>query len=763
MKRAWLHIVMAVLAAFCGMACTTEENPGGSSYPGKEDIAGQDGRKKNYFIDIAVRAASETPSSGDSFYQGDDTHDWEHLLGESCNYAFFFDANEKLYTVSELTLVKRDDHHPEEENIEARYWTQFVADDDGNLPRYCLVILNAQRIESFLSQYTGTNAGDFDIDDILELKWPAETDPTYVGFTDDRKNFTLTNSLYVDADGRRRAAAEILPEMIKGERVPENGETITILTIYVERMVSKFSFAIEKNPTLQPETSDKIYQPSRDPDVVLFNGFHEDGSPKYTAKRWRIELTGWGVNALESSSYLFKQFDPTGNYFTGWNDPDNYRTYWAKDLTYTGNYPWQYRSVGYESVDNIPYYSYGNPGDIEMTRLNNYSFNELGLDGAAREKIENETEEAEISRFFSRTIYAPESTFDADDIRLPYSDATNRISRHDNRDEMLAASHLILGAHLQIEMVRNSGNYEERDLFRERSGFFYETERDVFAVQMHAMNQLLNSQKSMDYVYYTWDKVLASGDMTYDREYVINKDNKLEYHITKRPIKNGDKLASKPAEISTSDYNNYNFGVYWIDDKGVYTLLDDAFFANKCKDQASFEQMFGSLALGELPGGDGQRLPWPVKGKIVICNEDHVAIDIYTQDFERAGQQTQRERLRAANDNDVKSLLYEWVGATDHFNEGRMYYACGINHDPTGSAADSATGSGGTGRFGTVRNNWYQFNLKSISGLGVPVDDPDQPIVPDRAGPNDQINVMVSFLDWHTESTVTPPAGLNNY
>lgn len=655
----------------------------------------------------------------------------EHVIGTTGNYALFFDASDNLSTISPLVLPTMNDAVDDNHQREVIYGSRIETEDNLSLPKSCLLILNGERLYEQLVPMIGKS-----LTDILRLSIWRDSDPYRIGWNDDGY-FTMTNAVYQDG-AKVVTAVSISPNMVQDEGTfnPEK-----VLIIHVERMLSKFDLSIERNPFLQPEGEpDEIYQPSKDPDIVLFDDFHVDGSPKYTAKRWRIEVSGWGLNALETSSNLFKKISENGSYFSGWNDPANYRTYWAEDLTYDASkYPWQYRDVGYESAANIPFYSAEGVDEEGMTRLKNYSFNDLGLN--------RKDDDEERANHFGRTIYAPESTFDAASVR----------GKHDDRDEMLAATHLILGAQLQIEQERNSGNYKAVDIFRERSGFFYLTERDVFAVQMHAMNQLLSSQKSMDYVYYTWDKGLASGDKTYDLEYVSNV-----YRKTERPIKNGDKLASKPAEISTSEtyYNkNYNFGVYWIDDKGDYTLLDDAFFANECKDQASFEQRFGSLALGELPGGDGQRLPWPVKGKIVICNENHVAIDIYTQDFERAGQPTRRERLRAANANDVKSLLYEWIGATDHFNGGRMYYACGIDHVP-GVTTDGDNHEFATGSYGIVRNNWYQFKLMSISGVGVPVDDPEQPIVPDRAGPNDQINAMVSILDWHTESTVTPPAGI---
>ena len=667
--------------------------------------------------------------------------DAEHAIGTFGNYVIFFDKEKKYYGISELTLTKDTEFDHGGHQREAIYGARIEAtvnenaanDEEAEVwPSWCLVVLNGQDIVK-VSDDSQTLAGEpltgKSLDDVLNIAWTYEANSagtaagpytTGVNASGFGKNsdglFVMTNAVYLKGN-EVYAATEIPDDLIQ-----EGGAAIDkdkILFVHVERMLAKFDFSIKPADGVNNSgDNNEIFQPSITPDIVLFDGFESDGSPKFTAKRWRMEVTGWGINAIEESSYPFKKISPDANYFPNWNDASNYRAYWAECCTYDAErYPWQYRNPGYESAANVPYYSATGTDAAGVTNLVNYSFDALDLN--KKEAVDADTDAAAVAAaHFGRVLYAPESTYNT----------TKVAGKHDGRDEMLAATHLLVGAELQIELDRtgHADVYEAIDIYRERSGFFYLTERDCFAVMVHAFNQLLLSQKSMDYVYYKWDGGIVDGDS------------------------NDEKFAAKPAEIETSEnyYNGkYDFGLYWVKDN-VYTLLDDAFFSTRCQNQEQFKAMFGGLADGNLPGGDGQRLPWPIQGRLVICNTDKVPVDIYTRDKILEGEKIERTRKRPANDNDVKSLLYEWLGAVDHFNDGRMYYACGI--DNPASPTDQ------THKYGTVRNSWYQFNLKSVSGLGVPVDDPTQPIVPDRSTPNDQINVTVSILEWHTVETVWP-------
>lgn len=312
--------------------------------------------------------------------------------------------------------------------------------------------------------------------------------------------------------------------------------------------------------------------------------------------------------------------------------------------------------------------------------LKNYSFKELNNNG------------------FDRVVYTPENTYDAVDVKS---------RKHDSRDELLAGTHLIVGAQLQIE---EDNSYKAFDFYRDRSGLYYKSEKECFVALMHALNQTLKSQSVMKFTPYTWE-----GNDT-------GKGNE-------------DLLAA-----SSGEYVLYCNGIK-MDDDYLETIM-------KMSDE-EFANQIGSLAPAMVRSGDGKRFPWIENGKLEIkkSNEtENGTLKIYHMGTNEIGSVVLGEYARTADENDVKSLLYEWLGAVDHFNEGRMYYAAGIDNPMNPTDAP--------GHYGVVRNNWYRLNLTDIKSMGIPVDDPDQPIVPERIGHNDLINVSVYLLPWHEEETV---------
>lgn len=87
---------------------------------------------------------------------------------------------------------------------------------------------------------------------------------------------------------------------------------------------------------------------------------------------------------------------------------------------------------------------------------------------------------------------------------------------------------------------------------------------------------------------------------------------------------------------------------------------------------------------------------------------------------------------------------------------GEAYYIARVKHfnELTHWNAGQAYGSDNAaflGRYGVLRNNWYDLSVNSISGLGYPEVPEVKPTVPDDE--NDQyINVEVKILDWAKRS-----------
>lgn len=73
------------------------------------------------------------------------------------------------------------------------------------------------------------------------------------------------------------------------------------------------------------------------------------------------------------------------------------------------------------------------------------------------------------------------------------------------------------------------------------------------------------------------------------------------------------------------------------------------------------------------------------------------------------------------------------------WNEGKAYYYIDIPH----------LGSSGDTQYGVVRNHVYDITVKGIYGLGTPVYNPDQKIIPETVNPDEvYIAAQVNILSW---------------
>ena len=95
------------------------------------------------------------------------------------------------------------------------------------------------------------------------------------------------------------------------------------------------------------------------------------------------------------------------------------------------------------------------------------------------------------------------------------------------------------------------------------------------------------------------------------------------------------------------------------------------------------------------------------------------------------------------------------AGISTYLN-GEAYYIARIKHfnELTSWTAGTPYGSDNAaflGRYGVLRNNWYELSVNSVSGLGYPDVPEVKPTVPDDE--NDQyISVSVKILDWAKRS-----------
>lgn len=107
------------------------------------------------------------------------------------------------------------------------------------------------------------------------------------------------------------------------------------------------------------------------------------------------------------------------------------------------------------------------------------------------------------------------------------------------------------------------------------------------------------------------------------------------------------------------------------------------------------------------------------------------------------------------NKINYKLGLSNAAGISTYLN-GEAYYIARIKHfnELTSWTAGTPYGSDNAaflGRYGVLRNNWYELSVNSVSGLGYPDVPEVKPTLPDDE--NDQyINVSVKILDWAKRS-----------
>lgn len=97
------------------------------------------------------------------------------------------------------------------------------------------------------------------------------------------------------------------------------------------------------------------------------------------------------------------------------------------------------------------------------------------------------------------------------------------------------------------------------------------------------------------------------------------------------------------------------------------------------------------------------------------------------------------------------SYIYRFTNLAKHYKEGRMYYALAIRHNlESVNFEENPATKVSTGDYGVVRNTWYRLTLTSILSPGTPVDDPDQPIIPNNEPDDKSLGVEVKVIPWAT-------------
>lgn len=249
-----------------------------------------------------------------------------------------------------------------------------------------------------------------------------------------------------------------------------------------------------------------------------------------------------------------------------------------------------------------------------------------------------------------------------------------------------ASTHLIMTARININDVA-----ENSDLYLDQNNIFYTNETDLLDSKLTILNKIILSGG-------------AHGLRVLDANWL--------YASGYQPTENKVKILS------------------WVQNSVLWVEYD-----NKICKEATSEDL--RLIQAEIAGGDGSLLMAPQPGITNIFLAPVVVDENGNRSMDKIP-----ENQSSITPNDLISLFHKSIGIIDHYKDGLSYYPAGIPH-VNGLKYDK------TGAYGGVRNNWYNITINSVDGIGLPIDDPDQPIIPTQYVKRDYLNMTVNILNWH--------------
>lgn len=662
------------------------------------------------------------------------------------NRMFFFRADGSYHSSSLLTLEeggKHDSNHGA--SYPEKLYTATVkrTSDRGeqDWPTQCLVVLNGRpsalnalllraqadanfNLEAFLA-YVNTDFGDGAAEGegetlgLYKYKGDADSKPKYY--------FTMSNSVFFQGDSYSE------DKLLNATQIPEGALQATAalassnpVTVYVERVVAKVEVGFIKYDGVTGDTTTPAYFSDENNGGFTYS-FKDNtgadsqegeskwlgsGNEKETPIKLKAVITGWTINGVEYQTKLFKDVnfsnvEPAVAYtgsadapFEGWNDDNHHRSYWARDNHYIWNaaqYPTQYRKAFNGNATSYQAnWAYGNATEEEDGNdiyNPNYPW---ALDYKPFDAESNPRKHK----------YCLENTFD--------------IGNEANYKHMIMGSHLLIKGRLIMDGEENKALDEIADKYYYSDRYYDET--TYINRQVAIITELLGENVTGENVVpatIMWD---IDGDA-----------GKTQYTYT--AIKGGlwystDGETFKKV-LTANDAENGAYAIKATDIFGIapaYVLKGD-----------------GRVTIG-LKGDDENGFGYGAEGVSLYYSVDPVAVD------ETTGAPVEGTKFVQLTRNELVSLIYGITNVADCFKNGRMYYAVPIEHKLAAGAGNDYEAKYDnikTGEYGIVRNHWYRFTISNIVKPGIPVHDPEQPIIPNYDEEDRYLSLQVVIIPWH--------------
>lgn len=690
------------------------EEPSSPTYKGKLyvdfNISTTDGKA------LVPATVSRATDPGDGFFE-DGTDDFEQKLGTNGNFVLLFrPENDTFFAMTPLSLKNEEEDeleiehsytailNPDDFGFEIseeellRNMNGYYDENPGVVPRLlanCVILLNAMDCYSTFMGWAEKQ--DHKLKDVIDYIWTDKENPFRIGRDNVQGTgfFTMSNSVYMDREGKLQQAVPITVRSVYETANPASKAAAIAATVYVERMSAKVTLDVMD---LDDEVSRGVTE--SDTEYVL----DDDGFIYFTTKNNEVAYClGFEKNNVSGEYEPVNVSRKWRVKFTGWNiNGLQQQSYLFKKIN-TGGYgffngwndPSNFRTYWCEDPDyDGGFYPWQFRAAVNIS---NDPYDSVEGKTVTNTLRNYSYEEIAANGFDGEARYFPEHTFNPE---------THKDAQYDDRANTTVGTHLIVTAELQTDLD-TGGDYRSNDIYRDRNGVFYRDKRDCLWALLRAFNHELEAQTIMEFMWYDWSKRTAIDNS--NKRFAFPHKSKYYLYIDDEPL--------------TYEY---------VHDKSRLpdNVLESYFIPATVKD------------------GDGKVMIWIPGINVRDVNGNYISvydkIEVNTNfttgqieyHFGNAIDYSKGSNL----ENTIKSIFYEWTGAIDHFKDGKMYYyapamikekICGI-----------------------VRNNWYKFRLNDLRRIGTSVDNPYDPIVPNKVYTRDQLNITVDLLEWHSEEVM---------
>lgn len=294
------NFLMGTLVCAMAAACTNDSYEGGNEN-------NQTGNGEQAFIAVKLMAPNAM-TKAPTFQDGTT----EESTVSSARFYFFNNSGTAVTVSNSVNYVDVSsplftDNSNDNQNIDETSTAILVLNnaDLNDLPTKMAVVLNPP-----------TNLGTSS-KSLTELSAAADD---YASAESGK--FVMSNSVYID-NSTKIDAVDISANIAETSATATNNPAV----VYVERVLARVDVK-------QSNNSLNNYSDNTEVDASEIIGYSDTDYPVMA------KVIGWGLANQNSTSYLIKQLDASWSGtppFTGWNDADNHRSYWAKTSDINSN------------------------------------------------------------------------------------------------------------------------------------------------------------------------------------------------------------------------------------------------------------------------------------------------------------------------------------------------------------------------------------------------------------------------------------------